>query len=359
MSDPSAPIDTPISAPSAPVTFFKRRPGKNAIRKKPATPPPESSSDSDFSGEDSEKRPIKRRKRVAVAASSADQQVVKKDLLAPSYVAAEGSRELKNEDDATKISALEAEDEGAQRRAALARGDADALDGVYKGKAGYTNFLPPKPATNSSAEPPKPATRGPIKAPANIRTITVTDYAPDVCKDYKQTGFCGFGDNCKFLHAREDYAQGWQLDREWEIQKVAGGAVKAGLIRSHIKTLANANDPLRSDSTREEREEERIIKEVPFKCVICKGDYKNPIVTKCQHYFCEKCAINRYSGRSGKKRNPSCAICGGRTDGVFNPAKTLGKMLEKKKEREEAAKKEEEEKKKLEEEARKVVRGGW
>jgi RING finger protein 113A len=34
---------------------------------------------------------------------------------------------------------------------------------------------------------------GPIKASTNVRTITVTDFAPDVCKDYKQTGFCGFG----------------------------------------------------------------------------------------------------------------------------------------------------------------------
>ncbi|KAL8974049.1 MAG: hypothetical protein Q9197_001722, partial [Variospora fuerteventurae] len=32
---------------------------------------------------------------------------------------------------------------------------------------------------------------GPTKAnPANVRAITVTDFAPDVCKDYKQTGFC-------------------------------------------------------------------------------------------------------------------------------------------------------------------------
>lgn len=38
---------------------------------------------------------------------------------------------------------------------------------------------------------------------------------PDICKDYKETGFCGYGDNCKFLHDRGDYKSGWQMEREW------------------------------------------------------------------------------------------------------------------------------------------------
>ena len=42
------------------------------------------------------------------------------------------------------------------------------------------------------------------------------DYAPDICKDYKETGFCGFGDSCKFMHDRGDYKFGWQLEREQE-----------------------------------------------------------------------------------------------------------------------------------------------
>ena len=32
----------------------------------------------------------------------------------------------------------------------------------------------------------------------------------------KDTGFCGYGDNCKFMHDRGDYKTGWQLEREWE-----------------------------------------------------------------------------------------------------------------------------------------------
>merc|ERR1712151_1268208 len=37
-----------------------------------------------------------------------------------------------------------------------------------------------------------------------------------ICKDYKETGYCGFGDSCKFLHDRSDYKQGYQLEKEWE-----------------------------------------------------------------------------------------------------------------------------------------------
>lgn len=60
---------------------------------------------------------------------------------------------------------------------------------LYKGAAQYSSQLP----TGSSKF-------GPIKGPsASIRTITLTDFQPDVCKDYKETGFCGFGDTCKFL----------------------------------------------------------------------------------------------------------------------------------------------------------------
>jgi RING finger protein 113A len=40
------------------------------------------------------------------------------------------------------------------------------------------------------------------------------DYAPDICKDYKETGFCGYGDSCIYMHDRSDYKHGWQIDAE-------------------------------------------------------------------------------------------------------------------------------------------------
>jgi len=151
---------------------------------------------------------------------------------------------------------------------------------------------------------------GPQKS-SNVRTITMTDYTPDVCKDYKQTGFCGFGDGCKFLHAREDYAAGWKLDRDWEISNQ--GKQPSGTV------IASAN---RNAKQKEEVVEEKK-KEIPFACIICKNPYKNPIVTKCGHYFCESCALKRYS------KDPTCAACGEKTYGVFSTAKNLQKRAKK------------------------------
>ena len=171
-------------------------------------------------------------------------------------------------------------------------------------------------AANSSAAGKGSTVVGPTKAPTNVRMITVTDFAPDVCKDYKQTGFCGFGDGCKFLHAREDYKQGWQLDKEWE--KVGSARIKPST-SSKSKTGAGADDADLDD-------EAKVLKDIPFACVICKGDYKLPVVTRCGHYFCEKCAMQRYM----REKKRGCAICGQDTNGTFNVAKKLKGLLERK-----------------------------
>ena len=45
-------------------------------------------------------------------------------------------------------------------------------------------------------------------------------------QDYKETGYCTFGDSCKFAHMREDYKAGWQIEREprrWAMQRPQGG----------------------------------------------------------------------------------------------------------------------------------------
>lgn len=130
----------------------------------------------------------------------------------------------------------------------------------------------------------------------------------------------GYGDNCKYLHAREDYKHGWELDRDWEIgtkgKKLVG------------RTLASANrstNPGEPDN--EDDADETLLESIPFACIICKKPYTSPIITKCGHYFCEACALQRY------RKNPSCAACGTGTGGVFNVAKKLNRLLEKKRER--------------------------
>lgn len=296
--------------------FRKRGTKKTAMRKHPATPPP-AALDSDPSGYTStedEGRQIKRRKKSAIvtANSKASYQVPVVDDLATTTFAADRSAQIEETNDATKQSNWFDEKNllGTSRvqplKTAINPSTAsDGNDGTYKGAGGYQSFITRNPdAPNRQV--------GPVKAPTNIRTITVTDFAPDVCKDYKQTGFCGFGDSCKFLHAREDYKQGWQLDKDWEIgtkgKKVGGGAKKAA-------------EEMDLD------EENAALEKIPFACIICKKPYTNPILTKCGHYFCEACALQRY------RKGPSCAACGAGTGGVFNGAKGLKRLLEKKKER--------------------------
>ena len=54
---------------------------------------------------------------------------------------------------------------------------------------------------------------GPLRASVHMRQTAIFDYKPDICKDYKETGYCGYGDSCKFIHDRSDYKSGWELDR--------------------------------------------------------------------------------------------------------------------------------------------------
>lgn len=296
------------------VTFKKRGAKKSAMRKRAATPPPVDSDSSGYISTEDEGRRIKRRKKSALvtANSKASTKAPHVDDLATTTFAADRSAQIEETNDATKQSNwFDEKDLLGTSRARPEKFDtnistqSDGNDGIYKGAAGYQSFIAKNPdAPNRQV--------GPVKAPTNIRTITVTDFAPDVCKDYKQTGFCGFGDSCKFLHAREDYKQGWQLDKDWEVgtkgKKNGVGRKKAGEVMD-------------SD------EENAALENIPFACIICKKPYTNPILTKCGHYFCEACALHRY------KKGPSCAACGAGTGGVFNGAKGLKKLLEKKKER--------------------------
>lgn len=136
---------------------------------------------------------------------------------------------------------------------------------------------------------------GPLKPPPiSIKTTTITDFQPDVCKDYLQTGYCGYGDTCKFLHIRDELKQRIPVEKEWETVTVQQT----------------------SDKTKEQ---------VPYRCVICLKDYTLPVKTECNHIFCQKCFMNRY--RDLKK--PNCVICGKDTGGVCSPVlkKELDKLI--------------------------------
>ncbi|KAI9812746.1 MAG: hypothetical protein M1827_004502 [Pycnora praestabilis] len=319
MESPEVPV--PVSSVAAePTVLFKKRAGKSKFRKRPSPPPLAANSESEYSSQDDgEGREFKRRRKNGGVTVFSGAPKTNAEGLEATKFAADRSTTIELMNDATKQ--LDWFDENAKdelssknllgtTRARPNPADEGDRNSTYRGFANYQSFIQKNPNAPSRQV-------GPVKAPTNIRTITVTDFAPDVCKDYKQTGFCGFGDSCKFLHAREDYKQGWELDKDWEIgtngKKVSG------------KTVASVN---RSAKTGDEGDDDAVLLEnIPFACMICKEPYKNPIITKCGHYFCEACALQKY------RKSPSCAACGAGTGGVFNGAKNLQKLLDKKRER--------------------------
>lgn len=180
-------------------------------------------------------------------------------------------------------------------------------DGLYRGAKSYSSYITARDDGTSS----KMRSRGPIRQTTTVRTTSLMDYQPDICKDYKETGYCGFGDTCKFLHDRSDYLAGWQLDV---------------LPNSSSRTRENIlSDPEGSEGEKEE-------KEVPFACLICRQPFTDPIVTRCGHYFCSTCAIKRFA------KNSKCFACGAQTGGLFNSATKVLDKLEKAKQRKAQAK---------------------
>jgi len=304
----------------APVVKFKKRGAKAAPRK--VAPPSRSDSDSSSGSdaEDGDGRIVKRRKLNgnALKASTADQKA-KSALEGTTKYEANRSAVIEASTDATKQSNWYEETAD------------DALSS--KNLLGSTrSFTKPQPLIEKETNAPERKV-GPQKASSNVRTITMVDYTPDVCKDYKQTGFCGFGDNCKFLHAREDYAAGWKLDKEWEMTNK--GKKPDGTV------VASANRDLKEKD--EDGVDLAMLEKIPFACIICKKPYKSPIITKCGHYFCEACALKRY------RKDPTCANCSAKTNGVFNGARNLQKLLDKKQKWEDKKKADEEEAKAAEE----------
>lgn len=168
------------------------------------------------------------------------------------------------------------------------------VDTEYKGQAGYRSFISLKDTARANATSSKFRVAGPVRASSHIRMTCRFDYAPDLCKDYNETGFCGFGDSCKFVHDRGDYKSGWELEQEWEAAKQREREELEGTT-VHVPEV----EPLRVEGPGEH-------------CPICDTTFKSPIVvTACEHYFCERCALRH------DKDSPKCFTCSTTIDGQF------------------------------------------
>nr|KAG5693452.1 hypothetical protein BaRGS_022339 [Batillaria attramentaria] len=127
-------------------------------------------------------------------------------------------------------------------------------DKKYRGLANYAQYYEKKDTAQGNAASGN-VRKGPVRAPAHLRATVRWDYQPDICKDYKETGFCGFGDSCKFLHDRSDYKHGWQLEREMDEGRYG------------------QNDEQNYEISSDEDD-------LPFKCFICRRSFTNPVITK-------------------------------------------------------------------------------
>lgn len=110
----------------------------------------------------------------------------------------------------------------------------------------------------------------------------------------------------QFMHDRGDYKSGAQLEADWN--KEQAEKLKRRLL-GQSETVENF----------EIKEEE----ELPWGCPICRGDFVSPVVTKCKHYFCEKCALDAYV------KDTKCFSCRAQTHGIFNTATELIGVLKK------------------------------
>jgi RING finger protein 113A len=90
---------------------------------------------------------------------------------------------------------------------------ASGEDGIYRGMNNYKDFRAGFRREHTVGAEKGSGSHGPLRASTNVRMTVRVDYQPDICKDYKETGYCGFGDACKFMHDRGDYKAGWELDR--------------------------------------------------------------------------------------------------------------------------------------------------
>jgi len=64
----------------------------------------------------------------------------------------------------------------------------------------------------------------------------------------------------------------------------------------------------------------RLARARPFACLLCREPWhkgSRPVVTKCEHYFCEKCALGHF------KQTRRCYVCAEQTGGIFNHAKNI------------------------------------
>lgn len=161
---------------------------------------------------------------------------------------------------------------------------------IYRGKNGYAIY---KSKTEDEISKSKfTGSIGPIKQSTHFKFSSNVDYNPSLCKDYNQTGYCVFGDSCIFVHDRGDYKAGWELEIDWNKKQAAKQRKNQERFEKQQRGEELNSDDLEGSEVDgiEEYSEEGNYDNIGEKCLICGGDYRSPVVTRCEHIFCEGCA---------------------------------------------------------------------
>ena len=283
--------------------FFKRRVARGNLRKRAADEDGEGGAGGEGGEAPAVVRPApKARREGALGGSTAS-----RDGDAKPVFAYEADRQRQAAGDGGATATLETEtpfdrDARAAREAVLAQASRlgpdgrEVDDGLYHGANAYIDYRKGFRREHNAGSEKASGTHGPLRAPTNVRFTFIMDYKPDICKDYKETGYCGYGDSCKFMHDRGDYKAGWQLDREWDDKEQARKAREAAALAGMLAEVEGG------EAAKEEEAED----DLPFACFICRrtwADARDPVVTRCKHYFCEQCALQHNS------KNKTCAQC--------------------------------------------------
>jgi RING finger protein 113A len=156
---------------------------------------------------------------------------------------------------------------------------------------------------------------GPIRAAQHVRVTTRFDYQPDICKDYKDTGFCGFGDTCIYLHDRGDTMSGWQLEQQYEEEQ----KLKKDKQEKELQDFVDKHAGSGGGNGKPQGEKPVVAEDgLPFACYLCREHFKDPVVSNCMHYFCQDCIMQHVRNTS-----ESCPICNKDMHGVFNEPRLL------------------------------------
>ena len=111
------------------------------------------------------------------------------------------------------------------------------------------------------------------------------------------------------------------MEREWDEAQARKKKKLEESLKGFDFEVGENNQNDEEDGEEEENWEIDLDEELPFACLICRGEFEDPVVTLCGHYFCSKCAIARH------QKHPKCAACSKQTMGVFNVAQKIIKQM--------------------------------